>query len=1475
MRPIVVFFAFANDRVDGARYLRNLPEELRRVRAAMAVAEKAGLCEIVERANATAAEVLDVFQNPEYRDRVAIFHFGGHAGGAGLLLESAEGRATLTHAGGLSRFLGQQRGLTLVFLNGCSTAGQVRGLLDAGVLAVIATCQVIDDAVATELSARFYQSLASGASLKTAFNEAEAAVRTRVGESARHAYRSFVPEMMDEERWPWDLHVAPGAGERFAQWSLPREARNPLFGLPDLPLIDLPPSSPFKHLDWFTRNDAWVFFGRGREIRDLYEAVTASDAAPIVLLFGETGVGKSSLLAAGLIPRLEASHVVVYLRRVGTLGLAGTLAGAFEDERRAGGNGLGAAWRAREEQTGKPLVVILDQAEEAWTRPLGGEKEEENLAAALRSIFAVPENRPRGRLILGLREEWLPKILRLVVGEALPYVGVEITPLSREAIAEVVTGPASTERLRRQYKLEVESQLASDIASDLSEDAGAAVAPTLQILLSKMWSMASEGSPGARRFTLEFYQRLKREGILLDNFLEEQLAGLREWRPDVVDSGLAIDLLAHHTTPLGTAETRQAAEVVERYGGRPEIVELLGQCKNRYLLTGTARVQEGELVGGSDDPLEKGTTRLAHDTLAPLVRRRFEASDLPGQRALRVLQQRAVGWAEGKEGALLDEVDLGIVELGAGGMPVWSPDERRLVEASRREQEARMRRRRKLRIGAAVAATAIAASAGVAWWQRGAAIESERKTQDVARVAIAGDLLEQDPTRAALVLLEVAKPDEAVSALSRLREVVETRLAEVILRGHEGSVGSAAFSPDGRRIVTASADRTARVWPVDGSGEPVVLSGHEGSVWDANFSPNGLSIVTASVDQTARVWSADGRGEPVILRGHEDTVRSAVFSPDGKQILTASNDGTARVWMADGSSGPVVLRGHKGSVWSASFSLDGRRVVTSAGDGTARVWSVDGSGEPIVLDSHGDSVWSASFSPDGQRVVTSHDGTARVWMADGSDEPLVIHGHENEEVIRRSSFSPDGRRVVTASIDGTARVWPVDGSGEPVVLQGHEDQLVSAEISPDGKLVATASQDKTGRIWLSEGSGEPQVLRGHEGPVYSASFSPDGQRVVTTSRDGTVRIWAAGDSIEPLIFRHEDWVRNAAFSPDGRRIVTASSGGTAQVWSLVGSGGPVVLRGHEGQVVSAAFSPDGRRVVTTSLDGTARVWFDGSGEPVILRGHEDAVRSAAFSPDGQRVVTTSDDRTARVWSADGSGEPVVLRGHEYRVRHAAFSPDGGRIVTTCDETVRVWASDGSTEPIILLVLRNHQSAESAVFSPDGTQVIVGWTDGTAWAWPADGSGEPVVVRGSEDWVSSMAFSPDGKRVITASDDNTVQVWSADTPGDSVVLHGHGSGRLRAAFSADGKRIVTAAEDHTARVWAISGTLLQALVRAETSECLEPKFRVPYLGETTEEAQATYDRCRRCIGPWRRQFDRRSIYAAPDEAWAEWQACMGR
>jgi WD40 repeat protein len=317
---------------------------------------------------------------------------------------------------------------------------------------------------------------------------------------------------------------------------------------------------------------------------------------------------------------------------------------------------------------------------------------------------------------------------------------------------------------------------------------------------------------------------------------------------------------------------------------------------------------------------------------------------------------------------------------------------------------------------------------------------------------------------------------------------------------------SAATNPS--RAATASAQATevsTSEKSVPSSAAMMQFTGHTGFVWQASFSPDGKKIVTASADDTVRIWDVASGKSLVTITGHSDAVRGVVFSPDGKTVLTASADQTARIW--DAATGQELLRltGHTDLVGKAVFSPDGKTVVTTSEDGTARVWDAETAKQRLVFKGHSDKVNRVAFSPDGKAVVTSSDdGTAIMWDPSTGKQLQVFKNHF--VAIAGVAFSRDGKWLITASVDGAPRLWDV-ASGQELRGFIEASGVYGVAISPDGKYVATGGEGMVVRLWDAQTGSEVHRFPGHTAAVRNVVFSPDGKYILTASHDNTARLW--------------------------------------------------------------------------------------------------------------------------------------------------------------------------------------------------------------------------------------------------------------------------------------------------------------------------------------------------------------------------------
>jgi WD40 repeat protein len=1161
--------------------------------------------------------------------------------------------------------------------------------------------------------------------------------------------------------------------------------------------------SPYKGLTPFEDSDLDVrfFFGRERE-RELVEANLM--ASRLTVLYGETGVGKSSVLRAGVSHHLRAlarknleEHgepglaVVVFdswrddplralrtaVAEAVTLALGGSLR-PLDEERT-----LADSLRMWQQILDGDLYVILDQAEEYFLYH-GSENGPDTFAAEFPAVVNSPDLRVN--FLLAIREDALAKLdaFRAQIPNVLGnYLRLE--HLDPQAARAAIVGPISryNELVGAAEAVEIEPALVDAVLEqviagkvDVGQSGRGAVesgdgvvrieTPYLQLVMQRIWE--EERGDGSRTLRLETMRRLGGAGRIVSDHVDGALTELTRAERDV-----AARMFDHLVTPSGTKIAHEAGDLATfARTGEADIMPVLTKLGNERILRSVA----GNGAHGS-------RYELFHDVLAEPVL-------------------------------------------------AWKATHEAQSELDRQKAEAERRHRRLLRV-VALAAVALLVMAGVTIF----ALTQRSEARSQAQLAHARELaakgvadLNVDPQRGLALAVDAASLRQIPEAEEVLRTtLVESKERAILPSG--GPVNSAVFSPDGSRVVTASDDGSARIWSVPGRVPARVLR-HAGPVRTAEFSQDGALVLTASADGTARIWRA-GSGTHVRTLQDGAPLTSASFSPDGSRVVT-TGDGGARLWRA--ATGTMVHRlHHPGPVVGASFSRDGRLVVTigSDPDGTnlrARIFEV-ASGR-LLRELAATGVTAASFSPDGLQVVTgSEDHTAAIWrVRDGKRLHLFA---DHQDGVTDVLFGPGGRLVVTTSSDGATRVWDARTGMRVALMLGHVNAVNGAAFSEDGRFLVTASADGTARVWEAATGRFEAVLRGHQDSVTEAAFSPDGRSVATASADSTARIWNSGTPVElRVLARARGPVWAASFGPDAR-LVLASGDGGARI--LTADGRLVRVLAHSGPVASAVFSPDGKLVFTAGADRTLRVWRSDTG--TLLR----VVRNVsagplALSSDGRLLAAPTASGVVRVWSTETYAPLRALkRGAPFTA--AAFSSDGRTMATAgTDGAARLWdARTGAA----LGILRGHKDSLTAVqFSPDGRLIATSSRDHDARIWDVATGKQTELLRGHFGPVFSASFSPDGRWVVTAGP-STAGLWQVSTGRLLLYLRGHEEPLTTASFSPDGRRILTASRDGTVRTYTceLCGGIddLLALARARLAglaRTLTPALREQYLSEGT-------------------------------------------
>ena len=1121
------------------------------------------------------------------------------------------------------------------------------------------------------------------------------------------------------------------------------------------------PDSPYKGLVPFEDSelDALLFFGRERESGIIAENVLA---ARLTVLYGPSGVGKTSVLRAGVAHRLRSQARVNVEERghpeytavvfdawsedpVGTLRaavreeLAAQFGSALLDERP--GESLADTLGRWTEALACDLLLILDQAEEYFLYHRG----EGGFTAELPELVTRPGLRVR--VLLSLRDDALSKLDHFKGRIPNLFANyLRLDHLDRRSAAEAVVKPVERYNELTGESVEVERELTNAVLDqtaagqvDLGEagrglttddmSAGRIEAAYLQLVLERIWE--EERARGSNRLRAETLIALGGAESIVRAHLRRAVEELTSEERDV-----AADVFRFLVTPSGTKIAHGVGDLAEYASvDEKQLLPVLSALGRERIV----RTVDG--AGGDGAQYE-----IFHDVLGEAV----------------------LAWRREQE-----------------------------LERERRAAERRHRRLAVVAVGALLALAAMTAVAIYAFSQRSEARKSEGRAHAEERKALARELIARigatlpvDPLESIGLAARAARLEPTIASETALRDaLVASRVREILPAG-TGVVNAAAYSPDASLVVAADQDGTARLFST-ATGKTVAVLRHRGAVTDAFFSADGKQIVTASRDGTARLWTATGGR--VRTFGHSAPVLDAAMSPDGSVLVTTTEANAVHLWPLKGRGSHRVFRdpGHR-----IAISRDGRYAAVVGGDRFARVYDLARGGLVFEL-RHDSQVLSAAFGPRKEMLVTgSADWTAQTWDLRRGRPAYHLSGHFGRVVD--VAVSPQGQFVGTASADGTGRIWDVaTRRGELIAqLTGHRNQLRTIAFSPRGLHVVTSSRDGTVRVWKTD-RGQPEAtLAGHKGDARGAVFSRTTRRVLTYGDDGTARLWDSGVTADLRVVRHQ----RAGFTSldvasDGRRFVTTDARGVARIWTADGRSS--VLR--VGMVREARLSSDGRLVATASKGHTARIsTIDGSPRQTLP--HPGSVLAVAFSPDGERLATAGDDSVVRLWRVrDGKLDERLPRLDRGRIVDLSFSPDGRRLVGAgADAKAPIWNLESGT---LERTLSGHRDdLTSAAFSPDGRLVVTASVDHDARVWDARTGEMRALLSGHGAIVSEARFSADGRWIVTAGP-GTAGLWSVESGHVPSLLTGH-FGLLRgAAFVGHGYTILTAGgEDGTIRTY---------------------------------------------------------------------------
>lgn len=1074
----------------------------------------------------------------------------------------------------------------------------------------------------------------------------------------------------------------------------------------------------------FERSEQNLFFGRDREISELLSLVTSNR---VVLCYAPSGAGKTSLINAGLHPRLEKEGFEVLpptrvrgllpegvdqtsITNIYIFNAVLSLAKETGSPAELAQSTL-AAYLATvphltdEEDFPSPRILIFDQFEELLTSYLERWQERDGF---FHQVHAALQDDPLLRVLFVMREDFVARIepfMRIL--KPLQQTRFRLDLLGPGGAQSAVTGPLRG--TARHFKAGVVDTLIEELLKvrvestdgKATEVIGEYVEPVqLQVVCRNLWTSLPDDVQEISHEHLKAYgdvdQALREfyESCLTDarTGLHTNEANLRQWFERQL------------ITPAGTRGIvfRDAQQTA---GLTNQVVDFL---ENRHII-------RGEWRAGSR------WYELTHDRLIePIQRanRRWRAQRQANRNRMLGFSGIAVALA-----LLL----LATVLSFRRGTAYAVPTDSTVVAAITSAYEN------------ATSVVVAETAASVAQEQVAAANENLAISQ--SRQLAAQALLTNDTQLARLLAVQAnlfSDTPESRRALHRILsrqsvldgtflkeldpEILSLTFANRLENLDKKWVISVAFSPDGRRFVSGGQDGTMIVWDLGTAREFLSpLEGHRSNIQQVTFSPDGKMIASVALDEQVLLWNASS-GERIgdALLGHEGIITAVAFSPDGTKLATGGGDGTIRIWDLDSREAQVLLQ--PAEVWDLAWSPDGKTLAAASAGNWVHLFETDTFKNYRVLKGAKGLVRTIDWSSDGQTlaggaVITNQagdpiGGDVLIWDVDTlsvSMRPLP----ENTQPVRSVAFAPNGKTLAIGRDDGLIALWDVRSTqllGTP--FKAHEHRIMSIDFSPDGRYMISGSIDGTIGLW--------NLLA----PTHSAVVNASGDRLAT-SQGSVITLWDISQGktdLLTLLAGHIDEVLSLAFTSDGNTLASSGKDNTLRLWD-VNLGAPIGKpQSTRSNVLTLQFTPDGSLLALGGESGRVQLADPFTSRFNTLMEQDGPILKVQFADDGKTLHVVGQNGTLVTFDVTSSDAKIVeetaFPSAQGGIASAALSLDGKRAAYFHEggsADVAILADDERAHGIILSYW--DQSFDPSVNRDDIDFVIFKATEGNQYVDP--------------------------------------------------------------------------------------------------------------------------------------------------------------